>query len=219
MFKKSLITLALAAGALWAAPASAAIVSLDFSSLLHGGSKLQGTASWDSASAPYDSGMGGAIQYYAFQSHSLFLDGKDLLGSFHTVSQFLVVEKSGTMDYVGLYLSADQGPAALGIEDFLLRLDFRAGPDGLVASTAAPSSLDFINKSTSTNMSVSARDANTALIAGLAVASLTSLAATPDNTGNTGNTVPEPGSLLLTAGAGLALVAARRRQPLAAKSF
>jgi hypothetical protein len=191
MFKRSSLALALVLSTLGAAPASAAIVSIDYAGTITGGLTVNGTISWDAASTGTQ--VPNSFQRFTFSPSSVSLFVNQVDYSSHLSNLKLEVsETQGNQDNFAMMATLSGIAALQGAE--VLVIDFSDFGGGLVNGVGATR----FNARSLTNSALS--------WAGNLTFSET-VASTPPTT----SAVPEPGSLLLVALAGLALSATRRR--------
>lgn len=215
-------TLALCAAA-FACTSQAAIVSMDFGGTLTDGAAVSGTVRWDTSASP-NSGAVPTFATYAVPSMSLTISGTDYSAQLNAPQLTLRLYDPGiaSEDSLSVYATVSGGTGALANAGAIKLLLDGKGETltqtfEQLFSTAnpLPGNLDFLSKVVRSQFLVSMNNGDAPLVAeGLTLTATPAVVTPPPPTTPT---VPEPGSLLLVAMAGLALVGTRRRQhPLAA---
>jgi hypothetical protein len=204
MFKRSSLALALVLSTLGAAPASAAIVSIDYAGTITGGLTVNGTISWDAASTGTQ--VPNSFQRFTFSPSSVSLFVNQVDYSSHLSNLKLEVsETQGNQDNFAMMATLSGIAALQGAE--VLVIDFSDFGGGLVNGwESLPSSFNAFSGVGATRFNARSLTNSALSWAGNLTFSET-VASTPPTT----SAVPEPGSLLLVALAGLALSATRRR--------
>lgn len=207
MFKKCCVALATAVGVLGAAASQAAIVSLALSGNLTATDTFSGILRWDTGATATISQP--SFSTFNAESLSLSINGVDQSGSIQPPPVIALRQYDGSSyfeDNFEVRVDIANGTGPLN-DAYELLLDLRGIVDqsSMFSSVSTlPSNLDFLNGIDTAKLTVYYNTNGSFQTAQSLVLGAPVVPPPP-------SAAPEPGSLLLVAGAGLALWATRRR--------